>query len=80
MVLPALDLPFEGRVGVTGPGFVDARAQNSLPTANQPWPPIHYNPVNYDMRIWSAWWLQTKGPVLQTSLCARTTQLVRTPP
>ena len=66
MVLPLLDLPFEGKAAAATPGYSDNRAQNSLPTANQPWPPIHYNPVKYDMRIWSAWWLP-KGPVLQTS-------------
>lgn len=39
-----------------GMPVLDARARNSLPTSNQPWPPVRFNPVNYDMRIWSAWW------------------------
>lgn len=39
-----------------GMPVTDARAQNMLPTSNQPWPPVRFNPVNYDQRIWSAWW------------------------
>ena len=45
-----LDLPFSGNAG-----FSDNRLENALPTTNQAWPPLRFNPVNYDMRIWSAW-------------------------
>jgi Phage portal protein, SPP1 Gp6-like len=36
--------------------FSDNRAAMQLPVTNQPWPPVRFNPVNYDMRVWSAWW------------------------
>ena len=51
MTLPVMDLPFSGNAG-----FTDARLQSALPTANQPWPPVRFNPIAWDMRIWSAWW------------------------
>ena len=54
MTLPTLDLPFAGTMSPAG--YQDNRLQNSLPTSNGPWPPEHFNPVNYDMRIWDAWW------------------------
>src|SRR5579859_2110749 len=53
MTVPVLDLPFAG----TGTAFMDNRLQNALPTGGPtPWPPVRFNPVNYDQRIWSAWW------------------------
>ena len=41
---------------LAGVGFTDNRMRNQLPAANQPWPPVRFNPVNFDMRIWDAWW------------------------
>jgi hypothetical protein len=55
MTLPTLDLPFAGRTGINPAGFEDNRARMALPTSSGPWPPTHFNPVNWDMRIWSAW-------------------------
>ena len=55
MTLPTLDLPFEGRAGINPAGFEDNRARMSLPTANTQWPPRHFSPIAWDMRIWSAW-------------------------
>lgn len=51
MTVPLPSMPLLQGMSVT-----DARAQNLLPTSNQPWPPVRFNPVNYDQRIWSAWW------------------------
>ena len=54
MTLPSLDLPFAGTMSPAG--YQDNRQRNSLPTAaKQPWPPQHFSPIAYDMRIWSAW-------------------------
>jgi hypothetical protein len=52
MTIPSLDLPFAG----ADVAFADNRGRMSLPTANGPWPPAHFNPVNYDLRLWDAWW------------------------
>jgi hypothetical protein len=39
------------------PYFTDRRLDNELPTlANQPWPPARFNPVQFDYRVWDAWW------------------------
>ena len=27
-----------------------------LPLENQPWPPPRFNPVQFDYRVWDAWW------------------------
>lgn len=51
MTVPLPSMPLLQGMPVT-----DARAQNALPTTTQPWPPVRFNPVNYDQRIWSAWW------------------------
>lgn len=34
----------------------DNRLAMELPTVNQPWPPVRFNPIAYDQRIWQAWW------------------------
>jgi len=46
-----LDLPFAG----TAAAYTDMRPGETLPVTDQPWPPPRYNPVNADIRIWSAW-------------------------
>jgi len=39
------------------PYFTDRRLDNELPTvASQPWPPTRFNPVQFDYRVWDAWW------------------------
>jgi A118 family predicted phage portal protein len=39
------------------PYFTDSRMNNELPTVpNQPWPPTRFNPVQFDYRVWDAWW------------------------
>lgn len=56
-VMPAapLGVPPVGSGGL--PYFTDARLDNELPTLpNQPWPPTRFNPVQFDYRVWDAWW------------------------
>jgi A118 family predicted phage portal protein len=37
--------------------YTDARMSNELPTLeDQPWPPVRWNPVQFDYRVWDAWW------------------------
>ena len=36
--------------------FSDNRGALALPSSNQPWPPTHFDPVGFSMRLWSAWW------------------------
>lgn len=35
---------------------VDDRLAMELPLADEPWPPVRWNPVQYDYRVWDAWW------------------------
>jgi A118 family predicted phage portal protein len=38
-------------------GLNDDRLMTELPTEErQPWPPLRWNPIHYDYRVWSAWW------------------------
>lgn len=40
-----------------GMPFTDSRLSNELPTLeNAPWPPPRFNPIQYDYRVWDAWW------------------------
>jgi A118 family predicted phage portal protein len=34
---------------------VDDRQMSLLPVTNRPWPPPEYDPITYQMRLWSAW-------------------------
>jgi hypothetical protein len=43
--------------GAPGPYFTDSRLNNELPTLpDQPWPPVRFNPIQFDYRVWSAWY------------------------
>lgn len=35
---------------------IDDRSQSLLPVSNRPWPPPEYDPITYQMRLWSAWY------------------------
>ncbi|MEV5710162.1 hypothetical protein [Actinoallomurus sp. NPDC052274] len=36
-------------------GFSDDRLMTELPTRNQPWPPPRFDPIQWHMRTWDAW-------------------------
>jgi hypothetical protein len=38
------------------PAVTDDRGMTGLPAENQPWPPIRWNPIAFDYRVWDAWW------------------------
>lgn len=51
--MPAAPLGFP----MTGMQYSDSRLNSELPTEdNQPWPPTHFNPIQFDFRVWDAWW------------------------
>ena len=35
---------------------IDDRLMSLLPVTNQPWPPPQYDPINYQYRLWDAWY------------------------
>jgi hypothetical protein len=49
---------FAAPLGVPPVGnYTDARLNSELPTLeNEPWPPVRWNPVAFDYRVWDAWW------------------------
>ena len=53
-VMPAAPLGFP----LNGMQYSDSRLNSELPTQDdQPWPPTHFNPIQFDFRVWDAWWL-----------------------
>jgi A118 family predicted phage portal protein len=50
-----LGIPALGMNGM--PWAADDRLMNELPTEEQqPWPPTRFNPIQFDLRVWDAWW------------------------